>query len=300
MRRVPFVCAVLLAACGGNWSNQDIEFVNALPAKADLASKLPVDGSQSGLGGEPSKAYTDTRKASNDFNGLLDRILGLAELVRQVPPTRREANRRTWGPFPDEKHPGVEARIVMTKIDEETFLFVIEARPQTQSAWTALLTGNLRSAAQLTKGRGHIELSFRAGRSIGIDDPQSAALDTLEIDYLTDLNPLRVEMLFTFASGNEQNLSSVGYTYRENADRSGSIRFQGKGTHPDVLEMLVTSKWLSSGAGRADVEVLQGNFAGATAVECWDTAFNVTHAYQSWPGGVEVGLASDCVTVAGL
>ena len=33
---------VVLAGCGGSWSNKDIEFLKVLPNRAQLAAKAPV------------------------------------------------------------------------------------------------------------------------------------------------------------------------------------------------------------------------------------------------------------------
>src|SRR4051794_1016053 len=106
----------LLAACGGNFSNEDLEYLNALPTREALASKLPGTGTSSGSGlaqrrdrlsvGDPSQLYLDTQKASTDFNNGLDGLLSLLENIRTVPPTTRELDRRIWGPFPDNNNPG--------------------------------------------------------------------------------------------------------------------------------------------------------------------------------------------------
>ena len=71
---------LLLAGCGGNWSNSDLAFANALPRRDDLRSKLPSSTTQplEGVGtrhdglvvGDPSGAWAQTRKAATDYNGL--------------------------------------------------------------------------------------------------------------------------------------------------------------------------------------------------------------------------------------
>ncbi|HEY0093601.1 MAG TPA: hypothetical protein VGB96_04720, partial [Archangium sp.] len=76
----------LATACGGNFSNDDLEFLNALPAREDLTAKLP--GSEAGVSagglrqrvaalavGDPSTLYEDTHRASTAFNGGLDGLL---------------------------------------------------------------------------------------------------------------------------------------------------------------------------------------------------------------------------------
>src|SRR3954469_15948977 len=103
------ILGVALAGCGGNYSNDDIAFLNALPHREDLTAKPPdsTGTTQSGLQtrqdglavGEPSKAYADTKGASDQVNGILEGFLGVVDTVRKFPPTARTENSRTWGPF---------------------------------------------------------------------------------------------------------------------------------------------------------------------------------------------------------
>src|SRR5687768_846689 len=76
---------LMATACGGgNWSNQDLEFLHALPQREELRSKLPAaETSSSGLTGvrrdglavgDPSEVYADTKRSSDAFNGLLDAL----------------------------------------------------------------------------------------------------------------------------------------------------------------------------------------------------------------------------------
>src|SRR4051812_30513350 len=92
---------VLLAACG-SLSNEDLEYLNALPAREQLESKLASTSTAQGLTaqgfgstsqglalGEPSKLHDDTANAVKTFNGTLYVILNLLERIRATPPTSR-------------------------------------------------------------------------------------------------------------------------------------------------------------------------------------------------------------------
>ena len=41
MRKEAALALLFLAACGGNYSNGDVEFIAALPVRSELESKLP-------------------------------------------------------------------------------------------------------------------------------------------------------------------------------------------------------------------------------------------------------------------
>jgi len=93
-----FVLGVLGAGCG-NYSNEDLEFMNAVPDQTDLAANLPV---RSALAtGTEAELAKDTHDTVKIFNGILDSVLGDVEAIRAVQPTGRGPDSRTWGPFPD-------------------------------------------------------------------------------------------------------------------------------------------------------------------------------------------------------
>ncbi|MBL9038869.1 MAG: hypothetical protein JNG84_10165, partial [Archangium sp.] len=233
MRALFIVGVLVLTACGGNWSNRDLDFVDALPDRATLQSKLPQTATTSSpltgvstrrdpLGvGEPSKAYADTKKASTDFNAILATMLAAIDLTRQVAPTARTPDSRTWGPYPDSKNPGFEFRVVVTQVDEANFSWSIDSRKR-PADFFSLASGSYAPTESLKRGRGEMTLHVKDFKSQLAVDEGLKALDEIVIGYVTDMFPTRVEMLFTFAAGNPSGLSAIGYTSREQADGSGS------------------------------------------------------------------------------
>ena len=51
---------------------------------------------------------------------------------------------------------------------------------------------------------------------------------------------------------------------------------------PAIEDMRVTSRWLSSGEGRADLTVVSGDGAGAMQTQCWDRSFQETYDSKPW------------------
>ncbi len=97
--------ALLLAAMPvslacGNYSNEDLEFMNAVPARDELVANLPAKPLSTTNEAELS---ADTHNAVKGFNGLLDNVLAYVETVRSYEPTSRGRDSqgrdtRTWGP----------------------------------------------------------------------------------------------------------------------------------------------------------------------------------------------------------
>ncbi len=300
------------AACGGNWSNRDLDFANALPDRASLRSKLPttVSGAsplegaatrRDGLNvGDPSQAYAFTKEASTNFNGLLDFLLGVVDTVRALPPTTRTKDSRIWGPWPDRNNPGFEFAVAIQQRDERNFEWAIRSRPK-GGEFFDLVTGAFLASASARKGMGAMVVHVRNFRDVLNVDANLKQLDEIQIGYITDTPPRRVEMAFTFAAGSTTGLSGIGFTYREQDDRSGAMRFRALSPgNADVTVGELTSLWQPSGAGRATSVVIQGLRLGYTVEECWDAAFKVTYYRESWPGGQTSGLVGSCVTVPGL
>lgn len=312
MRTIVFASAVvLLSACGGNWSTRDLEFVNALPSRADLQARLPAASSTSqplegvstrrdGLNvGDPSQAYAATKKAATDFNGLLDQVLAILDTVRLVAPTTRSDNGRVWGPYPDSKNPGFEFQVSIQQLDATHFTWAIQARP-TNGALFDVLTGTFVASTSARQGTGAFVVHVKGFKDKLAVDPSMQALDQIDVGYQTADWPHRVDMAFTFTPGNTSGLSMAGYTYRSLQDGRGALAYQVRTTSVEATVLSAAALWSTTGAGRAQAVVSEGTYTGATVSECWDTATKVAFYAESWPGGQMNGALADCATVDGL
>src|SRR5262245_15439010 len=84
--------AVALAACG-NYSNEDLEFMNAVPARDDVSVVMPRLMILPANEAELARLTHETVAA---FNGALF-FLQAADTIRTFPPTSRMPNGRIWG-----------------------------------------------------------------------------------------------------------------------------------------------------------------------------------------------------------
>ena len=300
---------LLLAGCGGNWSNSDLAFSNALQRRDDLRSKLPSSTLQplEGVGtrhdglvvGEPSGAWAQTRKASTDYNGLLDLILGVVDQVRLAPPSSRTASSRTWGPFSDSNNVGREVQVVISLVDEANFEWSIESRAS-NGDFIKVLTGNFKATDTARRGVGSFVVHVKDFRDVIKVDDTLKQLDQIDVGYVTDMFPHRVEMLFTVKPGSTLGISSLGYTSRAQEDGSGAMRFVYGLAGPEVPELELNAAWKPTGEGKAIGLATKGTSAGATVTECWGRSFTVVHYDESWAGGVSSGPITDCPVIEGL
>ena len=315
MRTVRLVvpALVVLSACGGNWSNRDLDFVSALPERASLKSKIPTSRAQSsplegvatrrdGLAmvGAASQAYAQAKKGSTDFNGILDALLNVVDVVHKLPPTARTDTGRRWGPYADNKNPGTQFQLTINQVDDQTFAWKIESRPN-GGDFIVLVDGGFKASGSVKEGQGALTVHVKDIKGKLALDEGFQAFDEIRIGYITDSYPHRVEMVFDLSPGGASKLSQVGYTYREQADKSGQIVFQL--AQPSSVEsslVQLTSVWSPNGAGSSTGEILEGTYKNAKSNECWDSDFKVVWAKEDWAGGGEVGHQSDCVAVSGF
>jgi hypothetical protein len=305
-----------LAACGGNFSNDDLEFLNALPTREDLASELPGSSgtvSEGGLRrrsdalavGDPSELYRDTRAASDTFNGGMDGLLTLLERIRELPPTTRAPELRVWGPWPDPDHPGYDVRFAM-KREPGSFIYLLQYRTQGsgEEGWWSAIEGTFQPDGGLREGTGAVRVLVKQTKAHGFDARGLADLDLLEIVYQTRALPITVRMRFVPSS--PETASELLYGYRELPGGLGEMGFLLEDT--DILpgtkkeDLAIISRWTKDRGGVGIISVTGGDVpAGftATQVECWDASFRVTYLKRSWETAV-VGSASACPDVSAL
>ena len=89
---------LVLSACG-NYSNTDLDFQLAIPARNDLALSLPTTAPP--VISDSSQYYLETRKVVTTCNGIIDALIGLIDHMRSLPPTERQNDTRVWGPYMD-------------------------------------------------------------------------------------------------------------------------------------------------------------------------------------------------------
>jgi hypothetical protein len=312
MRTLAFGSLMALGACGGTWSNRDLEFAAALPARSTLASNLPVNLStgqplrsgpthsrSDGLNaGDPSRAYAESKKATNDFNGLLGIFLGSLDAIRTVPPTTRSVDGRIWGPFVAQDAPGFQFRVTISLTSSEpteTYGWKIEAQKFSETTWLELVRGSFQASVEtVRRGVGTIEVPVKNFRDAITVDAQLQAVESIAIGYQTTTFPSRTQMAFTFAPGNTSEYSQAGYLSEQLEDGSGAMEFTLASTDPKASHSRMRSRWNQRGAGLAEQTILEGTLMGATRIECWNESFRVTWIKESWPTGQEAGRQADC------
>lgn len=307
MRSISLLGCLVLAGCGGNWSNTDLVFLNALPRATDLQSQIPTSSGSplTGVGtredglnvGDPSKAYADSRKAAADYNTTLVSLLGLVDQVRLVAPSARTANSRTWGPYADPNNDGREVILSISNdaSDETHFHWTIGSRAASQTAFLTVLDGDFVARDSAQRGQGTISVPVKDFRDVVKVDDAFKQIDQIDIQYATAEDPRDVRLHFDMTPGNSTGFDTLDVISQQHDDGSGAIQFLLTAPGPEITRLRVDSGWLSSGAGKAISTILEGTVAGYDITECWGTGFTVSYYAESWPLGASSGSAGDCV-----
>jgi hypothetical protein len=281
-----------LAGCGG--SNG---FDKAVPDRSLLSLNVPGGGSASGTGtaslnqgllGERATFYTVTVNTTSDFNNGVGGFLLQLEHILAQPPSQQSGSHAVWGPSNDALATA-NYRLDVERASANDYGYGFSGKPK----------GAPDSAYQtVTEGQNHIVDAAHATGNIHVDNDVAKMLDPNDmndqsyfIHYDNTGSQRIVAIQFQKAGTND-----AGYQYAENPDGSGSFQFaslqdvDGDGT----LETLgINSRWLATGAGRADIAAEGGSLTAQMSMsECWDTSFGRTFYQEN--GHLVEGDPSTC------
>jgi hypothetical protein len=293
----------VLAACG-NYSNDDLEYMNAVPGGNQLVATLPAYSSTLPLANEAELAQT-THSVTAQFNQMIDNALGGVDAIRSYEPSSRTPTSRIWGPFPSDKQVGWNWRLTVSHDDPQsrtfTYQLQVENTANLAGGWLTFLSGSFDATQGVRKGTGTMTMDTTDLTAAGFpfDGGVGGAAPFLTMTVNYDLNdPVdTITMTIDRKPDATNQVSSVVYNYAAQADGSGQMSFTLTGNlivGPAIETVAVTSAWLPTGAGKATETVEQGDAAGLTQTECWDATFAATYNDKPWSATEGLGDASAC------
>jgi hypothetical protein len=302
---IAVACAVG-AGCG-NYSNEDLEFMAAVPTTTELAVELPAAVNTT----TEAELAKKTHDSIATVNGALRSVLGLVDGIRAYTPSSRTDDSRTWGPFPDQQHPGWSWELIVSRDPQTPTTFTYELQVQDAGAgipWLVFVSGSFDGAGGARLGSGRVAADFQSLADAGFAlDAGAKNLADLSIAYQNfDLDGSPTEVTMTMDSTPDPvtgAVTTLSIVYAILADRSGEMAFTLTGNlipgpATEVLE--VNSQWLSSGAGEGTMRVASGDGAGLQQTECWDSSFAPTFNLKPWSTEENVGTAGDCPALPAL
>jgi hypothetical protein len=270
VNRLALASLLLALAPGcGDWSNEDLRFLAALPTRADLHVEVPA-GPGPAAGACPdgeSSVWLEGKPASDRLNAGVEWILGLVDEVRRHDPTRRTEGRREWGPFDDGRHPGKEIVIVMQRGEDEggrvVHEYVFAAREKGIGLWTPLVVGGF-TGGSARAGSGLVHVDFDAIRALGMNDDPGAPRGELRILYDRASVPRAIALELDQDGFGLERFDYVFFGYDAGAGRFVYAFRNGTGDR-----LVVDAGFDGAGQGRAAVTFTAAGGATGGFQQCW-------------------------------
>jgi hypothetical protein len=295
---------MVIGCSGGGGSYQA-----ALPTRDAIAIVVPGAGPSTSASdvrtetlGAQATFYTMTRQISTQLNGAAGSFFGFIEQAVGTPPSAHDATHEYWGPFTPALSP-VTVELAVERVDAQDYNFFLGGKPKgaPDSAIVGLLGGSTHQM-DATRSSGQLEVNFTAMNTLDPTTNPSTGAIAFVHDNTSD--PRTVDVHFDNFVGGTPGATPLNATYQyvEHADASGSFQF-GLRTNFDndpngVLEdAALVSRWLASGAGRADVIAQNGSLPSGFVVhatECWDQNFQRVYYTEDVDPSKTEGDVSAC------
>jgi len=287
-----------IAGCG-NYSNEDLEFMSAIPQHEDLTIEVP-DNARMLLPLGVAEGCRTTFQTTRSLNAVADAFLTLIDRIRSNSPPRRAGDERVWGPFPADDNPGWLIQFTMTRTalaipqvagvpEPAQFDYNLDMLPAAGGAPISIINGSFAGSGMARTGMGQLHVTLDAAHQAGIVLSGLEKLVVLDILYDTLAWPrsvvMHVENVAPVDPTAEARTADYQYERAENGDGAMTYAWTQDlvpgASGVDTLQ--IESRWQSNGVGRSDASVQAGDGAGsATVTECWDTTFASTYRLESW------------------
>jgi hypothetical protein len=304
MRRVLLVLGSLAAGCSAGSG-----YSSALPTRDSVAINVPTASGVSTAGarteallGAQATFYTMTVQISTQLNGATSSMFDMIEHAAATPPSGHDASNEYWGPFTPALSP-MTVMLAVQKVDAQDYNFFLGGEPKgaASPAFQGLLGGSTHQV-DAAHGSGQMEVNFSTMNAL--DPTTNPATGAIAFVYDDTADPRTVQVHFgDFVSGSAGSTPlNATYQYAEHPDTSGSFQF-GLRTNFDndpnnILEdVALMSRWLASGAGRADLVASGGSLPAGFVVhatECWDASFSRVFYVEDVDPTKNEGNASAC------
>lgn len=260
-----------------------------LPTADEMRVDLPEQAAKKGEAnavGELSPWYVVTRNVTRDLNGGTAWVLILVHTIVQFPATTIEGDTYTWGPWDGDALQPARYRLVVTELSDGTYDWSLDGqRKNAGTDFETVIAGNAVPGEIEGRGHGQFTIDFDAGERVNPVD--NDARGVVSIAY--DLAAAHLDMVISTVEdrGGVEVPVDYEYAYTRAEDGGGDMIFAAHADTEDegalAEDAVIRSRWLGTGAGRADVRLSSGDLADAqvTASECWDGSFNTAYYTDS-------------------
>jgi hypothetical protein len=309
LRSLLVVGALAVTACG---VDQASSFTDGFPRQSTVAMTPPGASSTAqpltatpgrhhdGLLGETAMFYRFTHDVTDLVNKGAAAVLTLLERITDHPATTVTASAAVWGPFTDPLSANTW-RLTITRAQGQTYAYALEGRGKTQTDadFRTVLSGTHTSTGHAL-GSGEFVLDWNVELTL----PQhSGNVGRAHYTYSRTAVGVPTTVASTFTQVRDSDsgqLVDATYAFASTPGQGGTLDFQMIKNvlgGPALEQLGVRSRWLETGAGRADVHLSQGDVGPtpASLSECWDPNFASQFITTSFDPTVAWGTEAACV-----
>jgi hypothetical protein len=295
-------CSLALALAGCHPLDQaGSEFATGVPRQDTVSMSVPgssakaltIEGSSRALEGQTADWYRITRAVSATVNGGALAVGALVRLVTDYPATTVTPDGAVWGPWQGPLDP-VEWKVTISRVAVHQYQYKFEGRDKHDptAAFVTVLSGahspGLDPMGHEMEGfgTGSFTLDWNARATLPAPDNN---VGTANYTYDHQGPGLVVNVAAQFRQVKDDNrpgtLVDADYAFVQNPQANGRMDFvynvPADATSAGSVAK-VRSRWLWSGAGRADVTATTTDTQLTyTLSECWDVTYAST--YKSVP-----------------
>ncbi len=256
-----------LALMVGCMASDADRFRSALPDERLLVD-FPSDATA--RVGEPSTYWRFTQEVSTGVNVLTATVLAGVNIVTTFEPTITNGDTALWGPWTDQ---GVDGQLTINDLGDGQFTWLLEGRLTGTTPWLALAVGDSTPGEEGDLGVGSFVLDLDAITAV---DPDSTATGAFAVTYSGDGETTSVDAFLDDFAENGAAPGDAATSWDQDADGGAMnlviVADMSVDSLPETI--LVRSRWIGSGEGRADAWVTGGDLGilALTVSECWDAA----------------------------
>jgi hypothetical protein len=252
--------------------------------------------------GAQATLYTMTRQIATQLNDAAASFFGQIDDAVASPPSAHDASHAYWGPFTPALSP-MTIELAVEHVDAQDYNFFLGGKPKgaPDSSFTGLLGGSAHPV-DAAHGSGRMEVNFSTMNAI--DPTTNPSTGAIAFVHDNTADPRIVDVHFgNFLGGAASSMPlNATYHYAEHADSSGSFQFNlltdfDHDPSGDLEDAALVSRWLASGAGRADMVVQGGSLPTGFVVhatECWDANFGRVYYTEDVDPTKTEGSVSAC------
>ena len=303
---VGYVGVTIGAGCVANGDDAEA-FREGVPQADDVALRVPGGSSTAtarqgleiaanAIGPGTARYYRFSRDITSGVDGATASILGGIWFIVHLPPTTVDAKTAVWGPWQGNALDPAIYKFTATEVGDAEYDYSLEGRPKAGGDFVVVLRGHGYGKSRPEHRSGWFQWDNDARRTLDPDRAKDTGTAKVTYDLRQAPAAIRVELRPAAGSADIAVTHDVGgagaleITALADIDDSKTTKLEN---------VHLSSRWDTSGAGRADIALANGDLPLAvSATECWSISFARLYYKDTVDFEPAFGDASACISTA--